>query len=172
MKKIHDEILNRYIDGELSSEEKRRVEDRLLTDKEFSLRLSALNRIHNELRKMKEDEVSSAFTQKVMQRISKKYKVPKEQKLFITIIISFIGILCSLIVGYILINIAAELSETVTSGTTETVNSYSQNLVQPIVNFLSGMNISVFGSILSIVLLVSGYFFFEMSKQTKTNLGS
>jgi hypothetical protein len=124
MKKIPDEILNKYIDGELSSEEKRSIEDRLLTDKDMSLRLSALNRINNQLRKMKEDEVSSAFTQKVMQRISKKYKVPKEQKLFISIIISFIGILCSFIVGYILINIAGELSETVTSGTSETVNSY------------------------------------------------
>lgn len=172
MKKIPDEILNKYIDGELSSEEKRSIEDRLLTDKEMSLRLSALNRIHKQLRKIKEDEVSSAFTQKVMQRISNKYKVPKEQKLFISIILSFIGILCSLIVGFIIINIAGELSETVTSGTSETVNSISQNLVQSIVSFLSGMNISVFGSILSIVLLVSGYFFFEISKQTKTNLTS
>lgn len=172
MKKISDEVLNKYIDGDLSSEEKGSIQNLLLTDKELNLRLSALQKIHRELKQIKEDRVSAAFTRKVMLRITNRYKVPKEQKLFISIVLSFIGILCSIFVGYILINIAGELSETVTSGTSETVNNYSQNLVQSIVSFLSGMNISVFGSILSIVLLVSGYFFFEMSKQSKTNLSS
>jgi flagellar basal body-associated protein FliL len=107
-----------------------------------------------------------------MQRISKKYKVPKEQKIFITFIISFFSVLCVSIFGYIVINIAGEVSETVSSGAEKTVNNYSQPLIQSLINTFSGLNISVFGSILSIILLISGYFFFEMSKQSKTKLSS
>jgi len=172
MKYISDEILNKYIDGELSAEEIKNINELLLTDTELKKRLSVLKRVNTELKKIREDELPAAFTQRVMQRISKKYRLPKEQKLFITFIISFFSVVCFSIIGYIVINIASEVSETVSSGTEKTVSKYSQSLIQTLVSTFSGLNISVFGSILSIVLLVSGYFFFEMSKQSKTKLSN
>lgn len=172
MKYISDEILNKYIDGELSTEEINNINELILTDTDLKKRLSALNRVNAELKKIRVDEVPVGFTQKVMQRISKKYRVPKEQKLFITYIISFFSLLCLSFVGYLVINIAGEVSETISSGAEKTVSNYSQSLIQSLVNIFSGLNISVFGSILSIVLLVSGYFFFEMSKQSKTKLSN
>lgn len=172
MKYISDEILNKYIDGELSMEEISNINELLLTDIDLKKRLSALKRVNIDLKKIREDELPAAFTQRVMQRISKKYKIPKEQKIFITFIISFFSVLCVSILGYIVVNIAGEVSDTVSSGAEKTVNNYSQPLIQSLVNTFSGLNISVFGSILSIVLLISGYFFFEMSKQSKTKLSS
>lgn len=172
MKYISDEILNKYIDGELNPEEINSINKLLLTDSDLKKRLSSLNKVNTELKKIGVDEVSVAFTQRVMQRISKKYRVPKEQKLFITSIISFFSVVCVSILGYIVINIAGEVSETVSSGAEKTVSNYSQSLIQSLVSTFSGLNISVFGSILSIVLLVSGYFFFEMSKQSKTKLSN
>ena len=172
MKYISDEILNKYIDGELHPEEINSINNLLLTDTELKKRLSSLKRVNIELKKIREDELTDAFTRRVMQRISKKYRVPKEQKVFITAIISFFSVLCLSIFGYIVINIAGEVSVTVSAGAEKTVNNYSQPFIQSLVNTFSGLNISVFGSILSIVLLVSGYFFFEMSKQSKTKLSS
>lgn len=172
MKYISDEILNKYIDGELNPEEINNINELLLNDNELRKRLSTLKRVDTELKRTQVDEVPVGFTQKVMQRISKKYSVPKEQKLFITYIISFFSVLCLSFVGYLVINIAGEVSETISSGAEKTVSNYSQTLIQSLVNIFSKLNISIFGSILSIVLLVSGYFFFEMSKQSKTKLSS
>lgn len=172
MKYISDEILNKYIDGELHPEEINSINNLLLTDTELKKRLSSLKRVDTELKKIRVDEVSVVFTQRVMQRISQKYRVPKEQKLFITYIVSSFGVLCLFFIGYLVINIAGEVSETISAGAEKTVSNYSQSLIQSLVNIFSGLNISVFGSILSIVLLVSGYFFFEMSKQSKTKLSN
>lgn len=172
MKNISDEILNKFIDSELNPEEINKINESLLNDTELKKRLTALKRVDKELKRIRVDEVPVGFTEKVMQRISKKYRVPKEQKLFITSIISFFSLLCLSFFGYLVINIAGDVSETISSGAEKTVNSYSQPLIQSLVNIFSGLNISVFGSILSIVLLVSGYFFFEMSKQSKTKLSS
>lgn len=172
MKYISDEILNKYIDGELIPEEINNIDELLLKDVKLKKRLSTLKRVDTELKKIRVDEVSVAFTQRVMQRISKKYRVPKEQKLFITYIVSSFGVLCLSFIGYIVINIAGEVSEAISAGAEKTVSYYSQSLIQSLVNIFSGLSISVFGSILSIVLLVSGYFFFEMSKQSKTKLSN
>ena len=172
MKHISDEILNKYIDGELSTKEINNINELLLTDIDLKKRLSALKRVDTELKGIQVDEVPVGFTLKVMQRISKKNRVPKEQKLFFTYIISFFSLLCLSFVGYLVINIAGEVSETISSDAEKTVSNYSQSLIHSLINIFSGLNISIFGSILSIVLLVSGYFFFEMSKQSKTKLSS
>lgn len=172
MNLISDEILNNYLDGELSADEIKRLDDEIRSDAELKKRFIALKKVHQKLSLLKADEVSSAFTKKVMMRISKKYRVPKDQKYFIAFIYSIFGALCLAIVGYLIVSISGEISESITTQTSETVRNYSENFVQLVKSLFNKMNISVLGSILSIVLLVSGYFFFEMSKRSKANLGN
>jgi hypothetical protein len=172
MSPITDEMLNKYIDDELSPEEVEKIIGLLKKDSELNKRFLTLKIIHNELSLIKQDEVSSGFTSNVMQSISKKYKVQKEQKRFIVFITSFFCVMCFSIVGYIVAKISGEVSQTINSETTETINNYSEDIIQLILNAISGMNISVFGSVLSIILLISGYYFFEMTKHSKTKLSN
>lgn len=172
MNLISDEILNKYLDGELSADEIKSLDDKIRSDAELKKRFNALKKVHKELSLLNADEVPSVFTKKVMMRISKKYRVQKDQKYFIAFIYSIFGALCFAILGYLIVSVSGEISETITTQTSETVNNYSENFVQVVKNLFSKMNISVLGSILSIVLLVSGYFFFEMSKHSKANLSN
>jgi hypothetical protein len=130
MNKITDELLNKFIDNELTADEVRTITQLLQSDNDLRKRLEALKIVHKQLQSVKQEEVSANFTRRVMQRISGKYKVPKGQKLFITIIISFFSVLCVSIFGFILINIAGEVSDTVSSGAEKTANNYSQPLIQ------------------------------------------
>lgn len=170
MKNFSDETLNRFIDEELTQEEMNLIKEYLKTDLGLRKRIYSLKVIHSELKLIREDEVSPEFTMRLMQRISRKYKVPKEQKVFISFMLSFFGFLCLSILGYIFFIIYGEISQAVSSDTNETINHISHSLVRFIKDVLSGINISVVGSILSILILVSGYYFFEMAKQSKTKL--
>jgi hypothetical protein len=170
MKNISDETLNRFIDEELTPEEMNSINEYLKTDHRLRKRLYSLKLIHSELKLIIEDEVLPDFTKRLMQRISKKYRVPKEQKVFISFMLSFFGFLCLSILGYIFFIIYGEISQAVSSDTNQTINHLSHSLVRFITDALSGINISVVGSILSILILVSGYYFFEMTKQSKTKL--
>lgn len=172
MKYISDEVLNKYIDGELDPQEQKDINRLLMNDNDLKKRLKVLKRIDNYLKKITVDELPDEFTLKVMKSISHKYQVPREQKLFITIIVSFISVLFLSIMGYLIINIAGEVSYAISSGTGKAVSNYSQSIIQSLVTIFSGLNISIFGSLLSIILLISGYFFLEMLKQSKTNLSS
>lgn len=170
MKSFSDETLNRFIDEELTQEEMNLIKEYLKTDLGLRKRIYSLKGIHSELKLIREDEVSPEFTMRLMQRISRKYKIPKEQKVFISFMLSFFGFLCLSILGYIFFIIYGEISQAVSSDTNETINHISHSLVRFIKDVLSGINISVVGSILSILILVSGYYFFEMAKQSKTKL--
>lgn len=170
MKNFSDETLNRFIDEELTQEEMNLIKEYLKTDLGLRKRIYSLKVIHSELKLIREDEVSPEFTMRLMQRISRKYKVPKEQKVFISFMLSFFGFLCLSILGYIFFIIYGVISQAVSSDTNETINHISHSLVRFIKDVLSGINISVVGSILSILILVSGYYFFEMAKQSKTKL--
>ncbi len=59
MIEITDELLNRYIDGELSSLEVKEVDEVILKSTEARKKLRALQLVHNELMKMPERETSS-----------------------------------------------------------------------------------------------------------------
>ena len=60
--KITDEILNKYLDGELNREEADQVKREILESMELKKKLNALKLIHDNLYKIKKDEVSQGFT--------------------------------------------------------------------------------------------------------------
>lgn len=174
MIQITDEILNKYLDGELSSAEADQVKSIIRNSEELQRKFNALKLVHDNLSAITEDEVTAGFTEKLMKQIVKRSTVPKQQKYFIASVVTFIVLLCLIMFG---ISISAMISATTSAANGsesvfDSVSGLSEGLVRTIHNLFSGTSLSIIGSVFSLILLISGYFFFEMQKRTKTNLGN
>lgn len=175
MIKITDEILNKYLDGELSREEIREVDQLINASPDLQKKYNGLKLVHEKLSDLKEDEVSAGFTEILMKKIStKKFVIPKQQKYFIASVATFITILCLVIFGF---SISAVISSTSSSipdsgSVFDSIPNLSEGIVSTIKQLFSGTGLSIIGSIFSIIVLISGYFFFEMQKRSKANLSN
>jgi anti-sigma factor RsiW len=171
---ITDEILNKYLDGELSRTEADQMKSALQDSEELRRKFNALKLVHTNLSSIKEDEVSIDFTEKLMKQVIKKATVPKQQKYFIASIVTFITLLCLVIFGF---SISAMISATSSAtgnsqSVLDSVSSLSEGLVKMLQHIFSGTGLSIVGSIFSLIVLISGYFFFEMQKRSKASLGN
>ena len=175
MNQITDEILNKYIDGELSREEVVQVESALEKSLELRQKFNALRLVHENLSYLKEEQVSPGFTDSLMKQLAKKkFALPKQQKFFIASVATFITLLCLVIFGFSISAMISSAPETI--GDTGTIVNSAEKLSDGLVNvvskFFRGAGLSIIGSIFSIIIIVSGYFFFEMQKRAKANLGN
>lgn len=174
MIQITDEILNKYLDSELNREQTEQVKSAIRNSEELQRKFNALKLVHDNLSIIKEDEVSSGFTDKLMKQIVKRSTVPKQQKYFIASVATFITLLCLVIFGF---SISAMISATSSSigdskSVFDSVSGLSEGLVKALQHLFSGAGLSIIGSIFSIIVLISGYFFFEMQKRSKADLGN
>jgi predicted anti-sigma-YlaC factor YlaD len=174
MIQITDEILNKYLDGELNREQAEQVKSALRNSEELQRKFNALKLVNDRLSLITEDEVSPGFTNKLMKQIVNRSTVPKQQKYFIASVATFITLLCLVIFGF---SISAMISATSSSigdsrSVFDSVSGLSEGLVNALQHLFSGAGLSIIGSIFSIVVLISGYFFFEMQKRSKANLGN
>lgn len=173
MNLLSDEILNKYIDGELNASQIEEVKTVLEKSEDDRKRFSTLKIVHEKLSLIQEDEISEDFTNLVMAKISKPFTVPRRQKYFIISITSIFILVCLGIVGYVAsIIISSSASQTESIQMTETVQKIGNGLISELRKLFSGSELSIIGSVLSLAILISGYFFFEHQKQTKANLGS
>src|ERR1035437_7678683 len=101
MKKLSDEILNKYLDCELSRDDIKEVEDAIQNSREDRIRLNALREADRSLRNLKVPEIKSNFTSLVMDKIQKSIRSRQEQKKFIIGVISVFIIMCLAIVGIV-----------------------------------------------------------------------
>lgn len=171
MNKLSDDILNKYIDGELDYASLQNVNEVLSSSIEDKKRLQALLTIHNELKKIKEDQVAESFANLVMKKLLSRKKAFKEQRHFIFVISSIFVSVLLVIIGFIIYYGVSQ------SGGTQTSQTYTQNIISffrliasGIAQIFSPRGISVFGSIISLGILVSGYFFFENLKASKQKI--
>ena len=168
-----DEILNKYLDGELDKNQSAEIEETLNKSESDRKRFSALKLIHKELSLMQEDKVSVDFTDKVMARVNKKFTLPKQQNYFIISIASIFVLACLIIVTYVVTAvISSSAPQTESLQITETVNRFGSGLISELMKLFSGKNLSIIGSVFSLGILISGYFFFEHQKRGKINLGA
>ena len=173
MNLLSDEILNQYLDGELDKDQSAEIEEILNKSEYDRKRFNALKLIHKELSSMQEDNVSVDFTNKVMERINKKFALPKQQNYFIVSITSILVLFCLVIVTYVVTAvISSSAPQTESLQITETVNRFGSGLISGLMKLFSGKNLSIIGSVFSLGILISGYFFFENQKRSKINLGA
>jgi len=166
---MNDEILNRFIDGDLSATERDEVLRAVTSSPEWKKKYETLKKAHELLIAMKPEEVSNNFASLVMSKLNAQKLRARQQKNFLTIIISFFGIIILSITGFVFYNILLSVSQaTETSSSITSLSSYVKDLT----NLLFSKNgTTIIGSALSLIMLVSGYFLFEYQKKMKSNLG-
>jgi len=166
---MNDEILNRFIDGDLSATERDEVLRVVTSSPEWKKKYETLKKAHELLIAMKPEEVSDNFASLVMSKLNAQKLRARQQKNFLTIIISFFGIIILSITGFVFYNILLSVSQaTETSSSITSLSSYVKDLT----NLLFSKNgTTIIGSALSLIMLVSGYFLFEYQKKMKSNLG-
>jgi len=173
MTNLTDEILNKYLDGELSESEMQEVQAILRSDESAKKQYNALKLVHDKLLIMEENKVPAGFTEKIVKQLGKKSKVPAHQKWFFISIFVFVSLLSLLVLGYVIGEILASVPPQPESTLpVETIDRLSEGLIVQLKSVFSGKNLSIIGSIISLGIMISGYFFFEHQKKTKTVLSS
>lgn len=167
---LSDEILNKYLDGGLDEKEAGEVKLVLNSSEEMNRRYNALKLVHEKLLALKEDEVSIGFTETVMKKIGESFVVSKSQKYFVLTISSFITLICLVIFGYLVSTIISSPTTSEPQPVLNTFSKISSELITYIKNLFTGKSLSIIGSIFSLMIMISGYFFFEMQKKGKANL--
>ncbi|QQS35058.1 MAG: hypothetical protein IPM56_12435 [Ignavibacteriales bacterium] len=171
MDEINDELLNKFLDKELSKSEIEFIEKAINQSEDLRKRYLALKSIHHTLKHLKEDETSPDFISRVMNNLNRKPGWFKQQNYFLVLMYSlFIGA-SVLLVSYVTYGMLSSVNKDDSStGLLENTAVYFEHLAKSIVDFFKGTNISVVGSILAFSIIISAYLFFEFFKTGKTNL--
>lgn len=175
MIQITDEILNKYLDDELSREEAEQVKSELRTSEELQRKFNALKLVHEKLFNLMEEKVSTDFTDTLMlQIVKRKFAIPKQQKYFIASVATFITLLCLVIFGFAISTMISSAPSSIgeSKSVVDSISNLSDGLVSVLKQLFRGEGLSIIGSIFSIIIIISGYFFFEMQKRSKANLGN
>lgn len=166
MIELNDDLLNKYIDGELNREMMQQVKVKLESSPQDMVKYKTLLSIHNELKKMPVEEVSLNFTANLMLKVQRNLKSKREQNFFIVSVLSLFFLICIGIISYLLANYIFT-AEPGSSDVGTQFTEHSENFITLLRNFFSKGNISIIGSVFSFILLISGYFFFDSIKHSK-----
>ena len=163
---INDELLNKYLDNELNREEKDLVKTAIENSPELKKKYAALLDVNNLLKNMELDTPVSDFTKLVMNKISSKTSTARQQKYFLFTILSIFGVIALGITGFIFYQIISSIQP---GDSSEVVTTYSKNIGDYFSNLFGKKNLSIFGSLLSFIMLISGYFLYDFQKRSKKN---
>jgi hypothetical protein len=134
-------------------------------------RLQALTAVHNELKKIKEDQLNDTFTVLIMQKLLARKKAFKEQRNFLFVILSIFISIILVVIGWVIYSAITRSGETQTSQSfTQYIVPFFHSIASAISQIFTPKGMSIFGSIISLGILISGYFFFENLKTSKQKI--
>ena len=168
-----EEILNKYIDGELDPFEITEMKNEIENNAETIARLKALRLVDSSLKQMEVEPAPANFSEKVMKAISNVSKTvkPKISYFFVTIISLFsIGVLGIVVAAFRSIDDGNGQSS-VTPYIDKAKGVISKNLVE-FQNFFANKNVLLVVSVLTLILLVTVYLTFDAHKNFKNKLKS
>jgi hypothetical protein len=170
MIELSDEILNKYIDGDLDSEELKQLKLILNASEEAKRRLYALQLIHNKLKNMPEQKTSPGFTSVLMKKIVKR-RESKAQRYFIFSVSSVFILISLTIIGYLISIILTVSSEAHDSKIKISFPvHFLDDFIHAINSVLGSGNISLIGFVFSFIIIVTAYLFFDSHKHAKARL--
>ncbi len=166
MIELNDDLLNKYLDGDFDKETMLKIKIQLELSSLDMKKYSELLSVHNELRKIPFEEVSSNFTVNLMLKVQRSLKSKREQNFFIVSVLSLFFLICLGIIGFLLANFIFT-AEPNSSDVVTQFTERAQDFLTLLKNFFSKGNISIIGSIFSFILLITGYFFYDSLKHSK-----
>ena len=169
---VTDDILNKFIDGELNSIELDELNKKLSSDEELVKHLKALKLTHQLLRKMEETPAPESFTDRIMQKITPalSQKTKATSRMFFAVI-SFFSLLIFGILGYAISTIKpAEGTSTMTTDVMDKVNGFVSQNSPGFFKYLTSDSVLFIGGMLSFILLLGLYFMVHSHKTFRENL--
>ena len=171
MKELTDEILNKYVDDELSTTELSQLKELIAADDEALKKLKAHKLADQILHKMEITPAPSKFTERVMERIYSIAPKKVRRSFFIPGVISIFSMGIVGIFVYIFTTPAPASDPD--SKTVSIINDAQEMVSQKVGDFsafFSNETILLVGSFLTFVLLLSAYFMINSHKNFKHNL--
>ena len=167
---LSDELLNKYIDGELQGDELDEVQS-LLSNEENFKRLKALQVVDQSLRKLEYDSAPAGITEKIMKAVfnsTQKIKL-KKNYFAITINIIFVALIAAVLIYAVSL---ANWNFSTTSFDVKLDNSLKsvKDTVPSFLSFFKNKTVMFWGSILSLILLLGVYYTVEAHKTFKKRL--
>jgi len=163
MNTISDEILNKYLDGELSKDESAEVDRIVNGSPVWKQRLMALKEVDHSLRNMPVPEITFDITSMIMQKILWNEKSKRQQKRFIIIVTSIFIILCLSIIGFVGFELIRNYHPENSKAIAYTIK-YTKSISELLTSFFNKTNMTIIGAVFSFGLLISAYFIFDYSK--------
>jgi cytochrome b subunit of formate dehydrogenase len=164
MNNINDEILNKYLDDELNREEMNQVKTAIENSAELKKKYKALLSANTLLKNMESDLPSFDFSKNVIGKIKSRKSTVHQQKYFLFTILSLFGLVMLGITGYVFYEI---ISSVQVSESSEIITNYSKSIGEYFSGLFGKKSLSIFGSVLSFIILISGYFLFDYQKHSK-----
>lgn len=171
MNHLTDDLINKYLDDDVEVSEINFINKHL--DECISCKESyeSLKDIHSGLMMIKESVPSADFTSVFMRKLERKKNIIKEQNYFFIIVLSFFSAAVIAILGYAIsalspdYSISADVNKYITdfSGKYEAAAKWYNS-------FAKGQNLTIVGSVLSLGILISAYFFYDTHKTLKNLL--
>ncbi|PKL88622.1 MAG: hypothetical protein CVV23_09345 [Ignavibacteriae bacterium HGW-Ignavibacteriae-2] len=173
MKQINDDLLNKYIDGELTRQEIDELEYFISTDPSSLEKLKTLKMVDEVLKKMQRDKAPANVTKRVMSQITSAIPDKYNKNHFFVIIISFfvltiIGLLSYILTSYVPSQNTSSYSNTVI----EKINLFILSGVGQFTSIIGGNNFHLIVASIMLIVMFTIYFLFESHKSFKKKLDS
>lgn len=168
---ISDDILNKYIDNEISGEELNQLNGHLQSCNECLNRLKALRVVDRQLKRIDTYTLPDSFTHMMMQKITATAYHFRPQKnyffrfvtgTFIFLIFAVLGLLVYMMPDNIFTSQGPSWYENMLDGVVNTFIHYF--------SYLKNRDASLIGSVLTVILLISGLFIYDSHRQLKNKI--
>jgi hypothetical protein len=166
---MNDDLINRYIDGELSLSEKEEFDKQINSSPGLRKRLEAMQSLHGFLLTQKEESTSADFTMAVMKKITRSSSSLRSQNYFFAAVIGIFSLLCLFITGYLIAGIlnSANESSLILPDISVPIISYIEGFTAKAVNLLNPKYFPIIGYLAASLVLLTGYISFENLRSLK-----
>ncbi len=171
MKKITDEILNDYIDNQLDGASIQELKMDLYNNEEALKKLKALKVVDNSLKNIEVIHAPEGFTNRIMSIIVKSSRkaVSKVSYFFVSVIGLFTALILA-VMGFAYYSTTSSTPSTEKVYSLNKISEYLSQFVSILQNVFKNQNITTIGMILTVLLLISGYYLLESHKEFKNKL--
>jgi len=171
MKYLSDEMLNKYIDNELSEEENKIIDKILKSSFVDRGKYAELKKIDEGLKKMNSFKLSNNFTSNFMEKLRLKTIRDKKQKRFFSFLFLILVTVTLALSGTVLYEtIAKNIGKAKEISLLKGLSFSTSFLTQNFGKFFSPDKLSLIGISLSLIFFISLYFLLEEIKKTKHRL--
>lgn len=178
MTHISDDILNKYIDNELEGEELSELNEHLKYCSSCLAKLKAQRVVEQQLRRIDTFQLRSDFTQILMKKIGNiPFHYEPKKSYFFRFIVGLFVVLIAVILAAAISAVPAASHTAGPASAPGWYTTFTEGILRQFTNLLSnygslfsGKDVSIVGSGLAFIILVSIYIVYESFRQAKSRV--